>query len=44
MRHFKDCIHGKATPMVGPAQGVVLMQMVEAIYKSAESGKSVEIK
>jgi predicted dehydrogenase len=44
MRHLKDCIHGKATPIIGPAQGVVLMQMIEAIYKSAETGKSVEIK
>ena len=28
----------------GAAQGVVLMQMIEGIYRSAESGKSVEIR
>jgi predicted dehydrogenase len=43
MRHLRDCMLGKATPTVGPAQGVVLMQMLDAIYKSAESGKSANI-
>jgi predicted dehydrogenase len=44
MRHFRDCIQGKAKPLIGPAEGVALMQMIEAIYKSAAMGKSVEIK
>lgn len=44
MRHFKDCVLGAATPAIGPKEGVALMQMLEGIYKSAESGKSVEIK
>jgi predicted dehydrogenase len=44
MRHFRQCIQGAAKPMVGPAEGVSLMQMVDAVYKSAESGRSVEIK
>ncbi len=43
MRHFRDCIQGKATPMTGPTQGILLMQMLDALYKSAESGKSVAI-
>lgn len=43
MRHFRDCIQGKAAPIVGPMQGVALMQMLDALYKSAESGKSVSI-
>jgi hypothetical protein len=34
---------GKATPTIGPLQGVTLMQMLEGIYKSAESGKSVSL-
>jgi len=44
MRHFKECIAGTSTPAVGPAQGVVLMAMIDAIYKSAASGKSVELR
>jgi predicted dehydrogenase len=43
MRHFRDCIQGKATPTTGPTQAVVLMQMLDALYKSAGSGKSVNI-
>jgi len=44
MRHFKDCIQGKATPMIGPPEGIMLMRMVEAIYRSAQTGKSVAVK
>jgi predicted dehydrogenase len=43
MRHFKECIAGRATPIVGPPEGVQLMQMLEGIYKSSESGKSVNL-
>jgi predicted dehydrogenase len=41
MRHFRECVLGKAGPTLGPAQGVTLMRMLEAMYRSAESGKSV---
>ncbi len=43
MRQFKEAIrHGKpATP--GPAECVSLMQMIDAIYKSATTGKSVQM-
>ncbi len=34
MRHFKECIHGKAKPLCGGEEGVSLMEMIEAIYKS----------
>jgi predicted dehydrogenase len=44
MRHFRECILGKATPSVGAAEGVALMQMMDAIYRSAQTGKSVEVK
>lgn len=44
MRHFKQCILGAARPVLGPSEGVALMQMVDAIYKSAETGKSAEVK
>jgi predicted dehydrogenase len=44
MRHFKQCIQGAARALVGPAEGLMLMQTIEAIYRSAQTGKSVEIK
>jgi predicted dehydrogenase len=43
MRHFRQCLLGKATPSMGAAQGVTLMQMIDGIYKSAETGKSVSL-
>jgi hypothetical protein len=44
MRHLKRCIGAGEKPLVGPAEGLTLMSIVDAIYKSAESGKSVEVK
>jgi predicted dehydrogenase len=44
MRHFRDCILGKAKPIIGAREGVQIMQMLDAIYKSSETGKSVEIR
>lgn len=43
MRHFKDCIAGRATPIVGGPEGVTLMQMAAAVYKSAETGRSANV-
>jgi predicted dehydrogenase len=44
IRHFRQCILGEATPSIGPAEGVTLMRLVDAIYKSAATGKSVAVK
>lgn len=44
MRHFKRCIQAGERPLVGPGEGMVLMALVDAIYRSAEAGKSVEVK
>jgi len=44
IRHFRQCILGEASPSVGPAEGVTLMRLVDAIYKSAATGKSVAVK
>jgi predicted dehydrogenase len=44
MRHFKECILGKAQPLVGPEAAAGLMAMVDAIYKSAATGKAVEVR
>jgi predicted dehydrogenase len=43
MRHFRECILEKTTPAVGASEGVLLMEMIEAIYKSAASGKSCSV-
>ncbi len=43
-RQFREAILGKAPVATGPEQGVVLMQMIEALYRSAETGKSVEVR
>lgn len=43
MRHFRECILGKAGPTLGPEQGVTLMRMLEAMYRSDQSGKSVSM-
>jgi predicted dehydrogenase len=43
-RQFKEAILGKEPPAMGADQGIVLMRMIEALYRSAESGKSVEVK
>lgn len=44
MRHLKRCITAGEKPLVGPAEGVTLMSILDAIYKSAESGRSIEVK
>jgi predicted dehydrogenase len=44
LRQFRECLLGKAQPAMGAEQGVVLMQMIEALYKSAETGRSVEVR
>jgi predicted dehydrogenase len=41
MRHFRKCITSGAVPQPGPAQGQNLMEMIDAIYRSAASGRSV---
>lgn len=43
MRHFRECIAGAEQPQIGAKEGVTLMQMIEAIYESAEAGKSVKV-
>ncbi|MBQ8509753.1 MAG: Gfo/Idh/MocA family oxidoreductase [Clostridia bacterium] len=41
--HFVDCCQNK-TPCISPAEdGVVIMKILDALYKSAETGKSVDI-
>ena len=43
LRAFRSAILGEAQPAPGPADGVTLMQVVEAAYKSIETGRAVEV-
>lgn len=43
MRHFRDCISNGQTPSPSAADGLVVMQMIDAIYKSVETGRSVSL-
>ena len=44
LRQFREAILGRTKPTIDGDQGVILMQMVEALYKSGETGKSVEVR
>ncbi|HXE55492.1 MAG TPA: Gfo/Idh/MocA family oxidoreductase [Tepidisphaeraceae bacterium] len=44
MRHFRACIQTGATPSPSGAEALTVMQILDAIYKSDQSGKSVEVR
>jgi len=41
--HFARCVLGKKKPISSAEQGVLLMKMLDAIYKSSATGKEVRI-
>lgn len=43
IRHFIDVIEGKAEPDFTPEQGVNMVKILEAIYKSAELGNEISL-
>jgi predicted dehydrogenase len=43
IRNFLDTVQGKAEPVVTPDDGIRIMQILDGIYASAETGKSVTI-
>lgn len=43
LRHFADVISGIAEPDFIPVQGVNMIKILEAMYKSAETGKEVRL-
>jgi len=43
-KHFIDCILKKKTPISSAEEGVQLMQMLDAIYESSQTGREVVIK
>ena len=43
IRHFVDVINGKAEPDFTPEQGVNVVKILEALYKSAELGREIQL-
>lgn len=43
MTYFVDCIRNRKTPFPGLAEGTVVMNIVDAAYKSSKTGKAVSI-
>lgn len=43
LRHFADVLLNGAEPMFVPQQGLNMVKILEAIYKSAETGKEVQL-
>ena len=43
MAHFIDCIQNGKTPDPDAAQGVVMMQILDALYRSAREGQEIRI-
>ena len=43
INHFVDCCQGKTECIVRPEEGTRIMQIIDAIYASAESGQEVLI-
>jgi predicted dehydrogenase len=44
MRHFRHCITTGQTPAPSAEDGLVVMRMIDAIYKSIETGRSAEVR
>ena len=44
LKYFVDCIQKNQTPVPGGLEGLINMKVVDAAYKSSETGKVVKIK
>lgn len=44
VQHFARCVLGREKPIPSAEQGVLLMKMLDAIYKSAATGKETRIR
>ena len=44
MYHFIDCLLGVAKPFVKPTESVAVQKILDAIYKSAATGREIRIK
>jgi predicted dehydrogenase len=43
MEHFIDCLLGKAEPFVKPEESLAVQKILDAIYRSAKTGREVRI-
>lgn len=43
IRHFVDCLQGRAEPLNRPEHGVDMIKILSAIYESAETGREVRL-
>ena len=43
MTHFIDCIRTRKQPVPGPAEGQVVLEIVDAAYESARTGQAVSL-
>ena len=43
MEHFVGCIRDRRAPVPGLAEGQVVLDIVDAAYRSSESGKAIEL-
>jgi len=43
MAHFIDCVKNRKTPVPGLKEGIAVMNIVDAGYKSSETGKAVNL-
>lgn len=44
IKHFVDCLEGRAEPTIRPEHGVDMIKILSAIYESAETGREVVLK
>jgi len=43
IRHFADCIVNKKPHIASGEEGLIVMQILDAIYKSAKTGKPIRV-
>jgi predicted dehydrogenase len=43
IRHFVDVINGRCEPDFTPEQGLNMVKILEALYKSAETGHEISL-
>jgi predicted dehydrogenase len=42
--HFLACVQGKEKVLVRPEESLQVMQLIDALYRSAETGREIKIK
>ncbi len=43
IKHFVDCVQGRAEPIIRPEHGVDMIKILSAIYQSAEEGREIRL-